>query len=662
MQPSTVLSPPELAALLLLSGVVAGGVWRRFRFADAASPASAGRASAAQAAGSAPAMRGPGSPLPNLPVPMWRRDAAGRLIAANDAFAAIVEAADATAAVAADAQFCQAERPALDLARGQGRPTRSVMPVIVAGQRRLYDVHLDPSDDGVTATAIDVTDREALRQELAQSERSAAEMLDRVTVGVARFDTNRRLSFANRAFVELFALDPRAAAERPSFDQLLEMMREARRLPESGDFATWRQLRRGWFEATREAVEEVWALPDSAVLRIVAQPHNAGGLLLLVEDRTEALRLRGARDALLRVQTATFDNLYEAVAVFGPDGRIQLSNRRYAELWPTLKPLLGERPHVDEVATLMRHLIQGPGELPRLGDLVRLATVGREARFGTFTLLDGRVIDYAAVPLPDGNALFAYLEVTDRVVAERALRERAEALQESDALKSTFIANVSYELRTPLTAISGFGEMLLQGYAGPLNPRQSEYLGTIVESAERLRQLVDDILDLSTTQAGKLAIQRRTIDLDALLAEVCAGMADQAEAAGIRLLPSGTSLGTLSADARRLRQALGALLTNAVRITPRGGDVSILTGQEGDELVVDLRAGGIPGEGTTLFDRFQRGRAGTGAGLGLGISLAREFVSLHGGTLSVETDSGGRERTVIRLPSAAEEPPAAIAG
>src|SRR3546814_7181904 len=120
----------------------------------------------------------------------------------------------------------------------------------------------------------------------------------------------------------------RFRSDAPEFDRVLDSMREAGRLPGSRDFPAWRAERRDWFLST-QAVEENWLLPGWMHLRIFAQPLPDGGLLLIFEDRTEQVQLSSARDTLLRVRTATFDNLFEAVGVFASDGRLHLWNNRF---------------------------------------------------------------------------------------------------------------------------------------------------------------------------------------------------------------------------------------------------------------------------------------------------------------------------------------------
>ena len=323
---------------------------------------------------------------------------------------------------------------------------------------RLVDVPLPTG--AVAGFAIDIQDLEDSRIELARHQESQRELADRMTAGAVQFDGDRQLAFFNQPFAIMAQIEPEWLSERPEFDRVLERMRENGRLPEVRDFPAWKAERRDWFTSTEETVEEDWILANGDHLRILGQPLPDGGLRLIFEDRTEQVRLASARDTLLRVRAATFDNLFEVISVFASDGRLYLWNRRFSELWDLDEAWLAEHPRVDELVPAMAKRLVNPTAAAQVRELVRSTTSGRQSGTGRVSLTDGRHFDFAAVPLPDGNALFTMVDVTDSSRIEAALRERATALEEADRVKTDFVANMSYELRTPLTSIGGFGEML----------------------------------------------------------------------------------------------------------------------------------------------------------------------------------------------------------
>ena len=453
-----------------------------------------------------------------------------------------------------------------------------------------------------------------------------------------------------------FALKPEWVAERPDLDRLLDRMREANRIPETRDFPGWKTERREWFTATDGAQEENWLLPDGAHLRVVAQPLPDGGLLAIFEDRTEQAQLASARDTLLRVRTATFDNMFEAVGVFESDGRLHLWNNRFRQVWDFEEEFLVSHPHIDALAELAASKLIDPSRGSLIREMVRSATLERQQRSGRLALKNGRHFEFAAVPLPDGNALFTMLDISDSRRVESVLRERADALEEANKVKATFVANMSYELRTPLTSISGFAEMLQQGFGGPMETQGKEYVSAILESAERLGGLVDRVLDLTQSDAGQLPLERKPVELEVLLHN--AARDNRPAATGKKIdfaVEINPMVGVVSGDARRLREVVDHLLENSLAYTPGGGRILLHAEGDADRAIIIVSDNG-PGmdmaQQTVALDRFSRvaeGRTGDSA-LGLGLPLAKQFVEAHGGSLSLVSEPGQGTLVRIELP------------
>ena len=595
------------------------------------------------------------------PFPMWRRNAEQKLIQVNKAYADAVEADSTATVVRLGVELFAnplgptpqaAARAALDSGRAHVREEAA----IIGGARRMMRVIDLPVGGGeVAGYAIDISERDEAVGELERFVAAQTATLDRLSAGVARFAPDRCLVFWNRAFAALFRLDAHFLDERPEFDRLFERMREARRLPEQRDFPSWRRERRAWFTAALDGSDETWVLPDNTVLRVLAQPNPDGGLLLIFEDRSEQLRLASSRDTLQRVQEATLENLHEAVAVFSADGRIQLFNRNFAAGWHLDEGHLAAKPHVDDLVPADAVPDSAHDRIGLLRDLIQASAAGRQSRTGKIAFDDSRVLQYAAVPLPDGNALFTFIDITDSTRIENALRERNEALEAADRQKTAFVENMSYELRTPLTAISGFAEMLAGGYAGPLDDRQADYVRSIIVSAERLQLLINDLLDLAVSESGTLVLDRNRVEISRLVDGVAAMIEGSAsDRAHELVIAVDDSAGTIDGDATRLKQALYNLAKNAVRFTPEGGRVSIVA--NGDDQHVRIRVTdtgiGIPAdEQTQVFERFRKGsNVKSGQGVGLGLSLVRDVVELHGGSTELTSAIGEGTTVTIRLP------------
>jgi signal transduction histidine kinase len=247
------------------------------------------------------------------------------------------------------------------------------------------------------------------------------------------------------------------------------------------------------------------------------------------------------------------------------------------------------------------------------------------------------------------------LDISDSRRIEQALRDRNEALEEADRVKSAFVSNMSYELRTPLTSISGFAEMMQAGYAGELSPVAIEYLGAITQSTGRLAGLIDNVLDLTQGAAGGLPIERRPVDLAELLGTIVDGFAEVAAGQSMTIVKTlAPSLGNVSGDARRIGQAVSHLIDNAVRYVGEGGRVLV----HGDgtvktaRIIVSDNGPGIESKlQARLFDPFARfGRDGSADAKGLGLPLVRQFIEAHGGSVSLVSEPGEGTVVSIELP------------
>ncbi|RHW17257.1 histidine kinase [Sphingomonas gilva] len=598
------------------------------------------------------------------PMPMWHRDADLKLTLVNTAYVSAVEASDAEAVITRQIELVERTDGGGPLAKAEaarrgGLPVASRVPVTIAGARRMLqvtDVPLGPS--GVAGFAVDIEDLEAARAALRRYLDAQRDMLDRLSAGVAQFSADRALVYANQPFRRIFSMKPEWLTDRPAFDRVLERMREAGRLPEVRDFPHWKDDRREWFTVPGGGIEESWLLADGTHLRVVAQPLPDGGLLLIFEDRTEQAQLSSARDTLLRVRTATFDNLFEALGVFAADGRLQMWNRRFRDAWGFEEELLARHPRVDTLVAEIAPRLANPARARLISDLVRSATGERKQRGGRIAFADGRHFEFAAVPLPDGNALFTMLDISDSRRIERALRDRNEALETADGLKTAFMSAMSYELRTPLTSIGGFAEMLEGGYAGKLTKQAEDYVAAILQSVERLGQMIDDVLDLTQGDAGSLQLDRAQIDLAKLMSECGDAHGEEARARRIDLvIEVDASVGKIDGDAKRIGQAVAHLLRHAIATTPPEGRVLLHadgTAEQARIIVSDDGPGMDEAEAARLFDRFARADEARGEdrALGLGLPLARQFVEAHGGRIGIESEPGMGTLLTILLPRA----------
>ncbi|HEX4848641.1 MAG TPA: PAS-domain containing protein, partial [Novosphingobium sp.] len=595
------------------------------------------------------------------PMPMWFRGPDGALQLVNQAYVDAVAGQDARQVAEDGIELIEsvdgltARQVALQAAAKQ-LPIERMVSVTIDGQRRALRVSdLPLGQEGVAGYAVDVEEMEELSRALRAFRDAQRTMLDQLSAGVAQFDAKRQLTFANPPFQRIFALKSTVLLDPPPFDRLLDMARDAGRVPEARDFPAWRRERAGWFTAG-SAQEEAWMLADGTHLRIVAQPLPDGGLILIAEDRTEQLQLSAARDTLLRTRTATFDSLFESVAVFAPDGRLQLWNRRFAADWGLEDAFLDQHPRIESLLEQIAPRLARPIKVKAVGDVVRAATLDRKQTGSRAVLADGRTLEFAGVPLPDGNGLLTVLDITDSQKAEEALKQRAAALEEADALKTRFLANMSYEFRTPLTSIGGFAELLQAGLGGELSESGKDYVAAILQSVERLGEQIESVLDLSQSEAGMLPLAHEPIELLPFVTRLVEDRAERIRTAGLTLdLRGDKSVGRIEGDKRRLGRAIGHLIDNAVSATPSGGRVLVELGaHKGKARIVisDNGAGMDPATLARALEGIKVSADGKGVERrqGLGLPLARQLIEAHGGTLELLSEPGQGTAAIVELP------------
>lgn len=599
--------------------------------------------------------------LMQAPFPAWRRDREGNLVWVNAAYARAVDAETPEEAVTRGIELLGEEvQGALRRALFDNTRARERSHAIMEGERRALDVVEQRLSDGVAGIAIDVSDLDQAEAALRRHIDSHAATLDRVTTAVAICGPDKRLAFHNRAYDALWSLDPQWLDQGPADGEILDELRARRRLPEQANFQAWKQARMEIYTST-EPLEEYWHLPDGRTVKVLAQAHPFGGVIYLYENVTERLNLESSYNTLARVQRETIDHLYEGVAVFGSDGRLKLFNPAYANIWALDADKLEGEPHVNDLIALCRPLMDDESEWEVLKNGVTGMSGTRAQQTGRLYRPDSSVVDYAMVPLPDGATLMTYVDVTDSTRMEQALRDRNDALETADRLKSEFISHVSYQLRTPLTNILGFGEILETEMFGQLNQRQHEYMQGILESSETLIDVVNDILDLAVIEAGAMTLDLSDVELSEVIysAEEFAQRPAQKNKVTLRV-ECPREIGIVRADEKRIKQIMINLLSNALAFTSPGDAIVIGAARReaSVELYVEDTGIGIKPEFQgNVFDRFEaHGGSERHRGAGLGLSLVRSFVELHGGWVTLESAPGVGTRVTCHLPVRAAPP------
>ncbi|MEX6507357.1 ATP-binding protein [Jiella sp. M17.18] len=596
----------------------------------------------------------------HAPIPIWLRDRAGKLAWMNEAYVRSVDAKSAADALDRQIEFLGEHdrmRIAADLAAGGLFSAK--LSTVVEADRRNFAVVEAAGPLGSAGLAIDVSETEQVRMELRQTIDSQSETLDQLTTAVARFDEKTRLTYYNAAFQKLFDLTSAYLETEPDHLSLLDHLRTEGILPTEKLFRSEMQEQDLAAYRATEPTEAMWHLSDGRTLRVIAAPQPRGGATWVFEDITEKLELESQVKSTVRLQRETIDYLTEAVAVFGSDGRLRLSNPAFAEMWGFDPAYLQSKPRIQTLPEMTAvTVLSNPA--PEAGRatgwklfseaVTAFDETGRQTEIGEIALSGGRTFVYGIVPLPNGQTMLTFSDVSDARAAERMLRERNEALEQANQVKNDFVQHVNYELRSPLTNIIGFSALLRSPETGPLTERQSEYLDYISSSTSTLLTIVNDILDLATVDAGIMELDLSEVDIARSVEQAVDGVRDRLETAGVQLNVDLSAAGdSFLADGHRITQILFNLLSNAANFAPSGSTVDLIARRREGMIrfeVTDRGPGIAPDQIERIFERFEANPSGgRNSGAGLGLSIVKSFVELHHGAVDV-VSAPGRGTTV----------------
>lgn len=611
--------------------------------------------------------------LDRVPRALWVRDKQARITYCNQAYADIFDAT--TASIIAEQRELSLKSAGktsqkidvhklAELALETNDVQEVQAHIVMNGARRLFKVYEVPlSHANMTmGVALDITREEELETAQQRYTASYKELLEQIGTGVGIFNVSEKLEFYNSAFARLWHLEDQYLNTQPGLSDLMEKLREIRRLPEQADFRKFKQSWLNMFTGLIDPHEEMLYLPDATALRMMVVPHPMGGLMMMFEDVTSRLELESSYNTLIAVQKETLDNLAEGVSVYGGDGRLKLWNPAFINLWDLQPEDVDGQPHISQIIDKMQNAF-GKKEWETQKENLISQALTRNIKEGEFTRKDGSIIAFTTVPLPDGGVLVNHYDVTDKMKVENALREKNVALETAERLKLDFLANVSYQLRTPLNAIMGFSEILDKEFFGPLNERQKEYTSGLNEAGDRLVSLINDILDLSTIEAGRMELSKDKVSIKEILETLHDLTSEWARLEKIETkLDYSKDIGDIETDERRLKQIILNLIRNAIEFTPEGGLITIKAGKSGSMInisVSDTGKGINPDDQERIFEPFQRGSSinedentsSAGHGAGLGLSLVKNITELLGGTISIASEVGKGTSVTVSLPA-----------
>ena len=586
--------------------------------------------------------------LGKAPFPAWRVSGMGKLQWVNPSYIEAVDGVNLDRVLDRQIMLDQASADQARKTISEGADIDETRHMVVNGERRAMRVLTFPLSGGAGAMAFDVTAQENAREELNRHVRAHDETLNHVADAVAIFGADRKLTFYNKAFRDMWDLDESFLLDRPNHGQLLDRLRERRKLPARTNYAEWRAEELSYYLDIDGVKEDTWSLPDDRTLSVTRQRHPMGGLLLLFKDITGELNLQTKFNAIVKTQASTLDNLHEAVVVFGGDGRLKLFNKAFERLWSLDHDELKDHPDYSDVIEDCVPLFHDLDVWDAIkGHITDPSARARQSTTGEMRRSDGSILTYLTHPLPDGNTLIAFADVTATRRVESAQRDRAEAFEAADRLKTEFVRNVSYQLRSPLTVIFGYAELLETKRNGDLTERQTDYVSAILSASDHLSKLIENILDLAMIEAGRMDLDLKDVDLSHVIEESIDMVVSKAEDTQIAVRADiKGKLGVIRADERRIRQVLFNLISNSLRFTESGGEIVVSSQRVGDMVTLSVRDNGrglAADKRATSFDSFV---SGDQRGAGLGLALVKHFIDLHGGTVGMKpVDGGGLEVT-----------------
>lgn len=575
--------------------------------------------------------------LDSAPLPIWLRDGEGRLSWVNRAYVKAVELPDSAAVLRSLIEVAAPDR--IDTTKAD--PKVGLLGrahAVFAGAMRALNIHEVALPEGRAGFAVDVSELEDIEKELDRHIKAHASTLNKLDTAIAIFGPDQRLRFHNMAFAQLWPLDGQWLDMHPTDGEILDRLRTQRCIPEQANYREWRAKQLSSY-TTLEMRESWWYLPDGRSLHVVCEQHPFGGVTYLYENVTKEIQLESRYNELIGVQRETLDNLEEAIALFGSDGRLKLFNPAFSKFWNFDGAFLQKEPHVDQLVSDAAVIREAGAAWQEIKFGITGMESERRALRGRLTASD-RILQYSSVPLPDGNTLLTFSDISDPAKMERALRDRTEALEAADRLKNAFLSNVSYEVRTPLTSILGFAETLDLGLVGELSPKQREYVLDIKRSSEELKAIIDAIIDLSAIDAGAMELKLARLDvaevLQAVAEKLSPTMTRRDQTLSIELAEDSLAF---VGDAMRVEQIVSNLLSNAIGFSARGSQVRMGAKRSGTNIqiwIADSGRGIDPEFQKKAFERFQsKPLPGSHRGPGLGLSIVKSFTELHGGNVSL---------------------------
>ncbi len=486
--------------------------------------------------------------------------------------------------------------------------------------------------------AVDGSHAASAERSLVRFVKTMTDTFAHLKVGLAIFDRTGKLFLFNPAIATIWRADPVWLARRPTIREIIDELRIKRRLPEREDFHGWRNQLLTLFDNT-EAVEfeDLWHLSDGSNIRVLARPHPDGALAFIFDDVTEHVQLEQRYRNSIDLRHAILDRLDEGIAVFGSHGKTQFVNQAFHRVWRLDPNVVAVNTHARDVIPLCSASTREDAVWTRLNGFI----TGQESRgsWGAkLALTDGRTVSARFVPLPDGSTMAVFADVTDSERISHALRERNEALEAAEAMRSELLDEISHRLRTPLNSVAGFSELLLDERTGPLTETQRSYAENILEASAQLNDAVSGVSDMVEMPSSGIDLGGDTLLVEDLVENTRRLLDRRAGERNVRLrVGLEAPIGSHPCDPARLSQIVFNLAHDAINRCPPGGAV-VLGAQRDPDGVLRVWTS------ETIGQQNPAGMEDVS-----GIDLIKRQVALENGLVEIDLQDQGLLRVTCRF-------------
>ena len=377
---------------------------------------------------------------------------------------------------------------------------------ILNGKQYTFILKSENKDDSIIITAEDKTIEDTQNQLLDKQNETNLQLMNRLNSPVAIFGQDQSLVFFNSAFESLSMLTYEYLNNKPTESEILDSMRQKEILPYQANFQEWKKKQLNIYETLNDR-EQWWYLQDGRTLRLLSQPNPMGGVTHIFENHTERLALENEAKLLSEIQKQTIDSLSEGIVLFGIDGKIKLHNPKFSELWQIEDSLVGMH-----VRSFMK-IIEKSEILDEIYTNIVSSGVDRKEHSNILNCENNKIIYYQSSILPDRSILYTFTDITDSKKIEEALIEKNSALAQADNIKTSFMNNISHELRAPLQNIIGFSELIEETHNNSVLDQQiSDYIKDIKKSGNELHHQINQILEITALESGNIESEYQKIN------------------------------------------------------------------------------------------------------------------------------------------------------